>query len=72
MTKIGLIFVESEVMREGNEQLLNGLEEGVMILQPESNDTIFINSALKNIFASKDSDSCLQNMSMSMINAPTD
>ena len=31
ITKAGMIFVEVEVLRDGNEQLLNNLEEGLII-----------------------------------------
>lgn len=31
ITKVGMIFVDAEVLREGNEQLLNNLDEGVII-----------------------------------------
>ena len=36
ITKTGFIYVESEILREGNEQLLNNLEEGVMIIEEQS------------------------------------
>ena len=36
ITKVGFIYVESEILREGNEQLLNNLEEGVMIIEEQS------------------------------------
>ena len=36
MTKVGMLFVDAEIMRAGNEQLLNQLEEGVIILQKET------------------------------------
>ena len=31
ITKVGMIFVEAEILRQGNEELLNNLEEGVII-----------------------------------------
>ena len=31
--KLNFIFIEAEVLREGNEQLLNNLEEGVIIVE---------------------------------------
>ena len=34
--KTGFIYVESEILREGNEQLLNNLEEGVLIIEEHS------------------------------------
>ena len=36
ITKWGLIYVESEIVREGNTMLLNDLAEGVIILEEES------------------------------------
>ena len=32
ITKVGMIFVNAEILSTGNEQLLNNLEEGIMIL----------------------------------------
>jgi hypothetical protein len=32
VTKVGMIYIEAEVLREGNEQTLNNLEEGVIIV----------------------------------------
>ena len=32
ITKVGMIFVESEIVRIGNDQILNNLKEGVIIL----------------------------------------
>ena len=43
ITKVGKIFVESEVLREGNEQLLNNLDEGVVIIDEDSKDILFQN-----------------------------
>ena len=36
MTKVGMIYCEAEILRTGNEELLNNLEEGVVILENES------------------------------------
>ena len=36
ITKVGMIYVEAEILRTGNEELLNNLEEGVIILEDES------------------------------------
>ena len=33
ITKFGLYLIEAEILRNGNEHLLNNLEEGVLILQ---------------------------------------
>ena len=49
ITKVGMIFVEAEILRTGNEQLLNNLEEGVVIQDPDIREIVFINTAAKNI-----------------------
>ena len=36
MSKVGMIYCEAEILRTGNEELLNSLEEGVVILENES------------------------------------
>ena len=46
ITKVGMIFVEAEILREGNESLLNELEEGVIIQDAETMETIFVNKAV--------------------------
>ena len=33
ITKVGMIFVDAEVLREGNNQTLDNLEEGIIILK---------------------------------------
>ena len=33
--KVGMIFIDAEVLREGNNQVLNNLEEGVIILKED-------------------------------------
>ena len=45
--KTGFIYVESEILREGNEQLLNNLEEGVMIFEEHSLKLVFKNEAAR-------------------------
>ena len=45
--KVGQIFVESEVLKQGNTQLLDNLEEGVIILEDQTFETVFINEAAK-------------------------
>ena len=44
---IGMIFVKSESIRIGNENLLNGLEEGVVILDEDTTNVHFLNKAAK-------------------------
>ena len=47
VTKWGMIFVDAEVLRTGNEQLLNNLEEGVIIQEEEGQNILFQNTAAK-------------------------
>ena len=47
ITWIGFIFVEAELPRLGNEKLLNGLKEGVFIIEEESSIIQFQNHAAK-------------------------
>ena len=42
-----MIYVEAEILRTGNEELLNNLEEGVVILDNENEEILFVNSAAK-------------------------
>ena len=49
ITKVGMIFVEAEILREGNESLLNELEEGVIIQDLETKKTIFMNKAVSKL-----------------------
>ena len=49
ITKVGMIFVEAEILREGNEQLLNDLEEGVVIQHLDTHEILFVNKAAKKI-----------------------
>ena len=49
ITKVGMIFVESEILRNGNDQLLNALEEGVVIQRKYSKEIVFLNTASKNL-----------------------
>ena len=43
--KMGLLFVDTEILRTGNDQLLNDLQEGVIILNEESKKILFVNQA---------------------------
>ena len=49
ITKVGMIFIDAEILRTGNDQLLNELEEGVIILQDDTKEMIFSNSAANQI-----------------------
>ena len=44
---VGLIFVDADINRSGNEQLLNDLKEGVIIMDPQSGLVHFVNKAAK-------------------------
>lgn len=43
--KLGFLVIEIDVLREGNDQLLNNLEEGVIIVEENCSEVCFINSA---------------------------
>ena len=45
LTKIGMIYIDAEVLREGNDSTLNNLEEGVVILKEEDLTIQFQNQA---------------------------
>ena len=47
VTKVGFIFVHAESVNEGNEQLLNNLDEGVVILDKQDKNIIFVNKRAK-------------------------
>jgi len=49
MNIIGFLFIETEILRVGDEQLLNDLKEGVIILDHESGYVLFVNQAAKNL-----------------------
>ena len=52
-TKVGMILIETEVLRESNKTTLNNLDEGVIILNEQSMDTQFMNAAAKNFGKTK-------------------
>ena len=54
-TKIGWLYVEVEVLAQGNEQLLNNFDEGVIILNEASHEVMFANDAAKRIRVAVDS-----------------
>lgn len=43
--KIGFFIIEKDVLREGNDQLLNSLEEGVIIVEENNSEVCFLNTA---------------------------
>mmetsp|Transcript_27432 Transcript_27432/g.36695 ORF Transcript_27432/g.36695 Transcript_27432/m.36695 type:complete len:177 (+) Transcript_27432:477-1007(+) len=45
ISKVGMLFVETEVLRSGNEKILDGLEEGVVIVEEDSHDILYYNAA---------------------------
>ena len=45
LTKAGMIYIDAEVLREGNDSTLNNLEEGVVILKEEDLQVQFQNQA---------------------------
>ena len=45
ITWMGSMFVKAELPRIGNEKLLNGLQEGVFIVEEETSHVLFQNSA---------------------------
>ena len=45
MTLFGKYFVHSEVLRMGNDSILDGLEEGVIIKDELTDEIIYINKA---------------------------
>ena len=45
ITKVGFLFIDAEVLRRGNEKLLDSLEEGVVILEENSNKILYYNAA---------------------------
>ena len=45
ITKMGFLYVEAEVLRSGNDQLLDNLEEGVIIVEETTNDILYYNNA---------------------------
>ena len=45
ITKAGFLFIESEIMRGGNEQVLDGLKEGVVIFSEAEKNILYYNSA---------------------------
>ena len=43
-----MIYVEAEILRTGNKQLLDNLEEGVIIQEKDTHEIIFMNRSAKN------------------------
>jgi len=49
ITKVGMIFVNAIVLRAGNDQVLDNLEEGVVILDEASHEILYSNKAASGI-----------------------
>ena len=47
MTWVGLIFVKSETVRIGNEQVLENFKEGVIMIESETKTVLFANESAK-------------------------
>jgi len=58
----GMLFVDAELLRVGNDALLNGLDEGVIIIDEGTGKVTFLNSAAEVFNVKKD-----QNFSMQSI-----
>ena len=65
VTKIGMIYVSAEILRQGNEQLLDNFDEGILIYAEETSDLIFANKAVKNLIQNNNLDDSINNISMS-------
>ena len=65
MTKVGMIYVYAEILRQGNEQLLDNFDEGILIYAEETSDLIFANKAVKNLIQNNNLDDSINNISMS-------
>ena len=53
LTIVGMIYVEAEVLRKGNNELLDNLEEGVIIFEEKSGEILYHNNAATNPFRNK-------------------
>lgn len=54
ITACGMLFVNAELLRQGNDALLDGLDEGVIIIDEATNKVTFLNSAAKLFNTKKD------------------
>ena len=48
ITKVGMIYIDTEVLREGNDMTLNNLDDGVFILNEPEMHIQFMNTAAMN------------------------
>ena len=49
LRKVGMIYIDAEVLREGNDATLNNLEEGVIILKTDDLQIQFQNKAAEKV-----------------------
>ena len=49
ITMAGLLFVEAEILRCSNENILDSLQEGVIILSEDKNEMHYLNRAARKI-----------------------
>ena len=49
ITSVGLLFVSSEILREGNEDILNNLKESVILAEKDTGKIVFANSSAKRL-----------------------
>ena len=49
ITSAGLLFVEAEMLRCGNDHILDSLQEGVIIMSEDSNEVHYLNRAARNL-----------------------
>ena len=49
ITSVGLLFVWAELMRGGNEQILNNLKESVVLFEQKTGTIMFANTAARRL-----------------------
>ncbi len=54
VTKVGMIYIDAEVLREGNTETLDNLEEGVIILDEKTMEIKFQNEWATDVKTQKD------------------
>ena len=56
----GFLFIEADILRQGNEELLNSLDQGLVIVDKDDYDNVvFLNKAAIEIKSGNTQDSCL-------------
>lgn len=51
LNSFGLYYIEAEILRQGNDELLDGLEEGVIIQEEPSRQVKYANKAVRDLGA---------------------